>query len=102
MEWCEAQGSRSQSNESSKICKIVNSFIILFQCSEFVICGGIGLFSVGMIYYKYLEDLETKATTNKPYKEYYTVYRPNDPRIQRLRQEWYQNGAPPMTSAKVD
>ena len=57
---------------------------------------------MGLIYYKYCEDLETKGSTNKPYKEYYTVYRPNDPRIQRLRQEWYQNGAPPMTSAKAD
>ena len=80
----------------------LNSFTKLFQCSEFVICGGIALFSAGMIYYKYLEDLETKATTNKPYKEYYTVYRPNDPRIQRLRQEWYKDGAPPMTTCKVD
>ena len=76
--------------------------LFFFQCSEFVLCSGIALFSMGLIYYKYCEDLETKGSTNKPYKEYYTVYRPNDPRIQRLRQEWYQNGAPPMTSAKAD
>ena len=28
--------------------------------------------------------------------------RPDDPRIQKLRQEWYKNGAPPMTSVKLD
>ena len=85
-----------------------------------VICGGIALFSVGMIYYKYTSDKENGFATNKPYKEYYTVYRlvynllppasminfvfsrPDDPRIQKLRQEWYKNGAPPMTSVKLD
>ena len=40
-----------------------------------VICGGIALFSVGMIYYKYTSDKENGFATNKPYKEYYTVYR---------------------------
>ena len=60
------------------------------------------MFSLGAIYYKYLDDLETKSHSNKPYKEYYTVYRPNDPRIQRLREEWFKNGAPPMTTAKMD
>ena len=82
------------------ICKTLKP--ILFQCSEFVICGGIAVFSLGAIYYKYLDDLETKSHSNKPYKEYYTVYRPNDPRIQRLREEWFKNGAPPMTTAKMD
>ena len=90
-----------QSENVTQIESFVHKYFC-FQCSEFVICGAIGLFSMGMIYYKYLEDKETKAHTNKPYKEYYTVYRPNDPRIQRLRQEWFQNGAPPMTSAKIN
>eukprot|EP00088_Acartia_fossae_P018250 TRINITY_DN20523_c0_g1_i1.p1 TRINITY_DN20523_c0_g1~~TRINITY_DN20523_c0_g1_i1.p1 ORF type:complete len:114 (-),score=26.85 TRINITY_DN20523_c0_g1_i1:70-411(-) len=72
------------------------------ECSEMVLCGGIALFSIGMMYYKYQEDKKTGASSNKPYKEYYTVYRPDDPRISRLRQEWFQNGAPPMTSVKLD
>ena len=40
-----------------------------------VLCGGIALFSIGMMYYKYQEDKKTGASSNKPYKEYYTVYR---------------------------
>ena len=84
-----------------------------------VLCGGIAVFSVIGCYYKYVNDKETRSLTNKPYKDFYTVYRyvqlpsrltsnltfvvrPNDPRIERLRQEWFENGAPPMTSAKID
>ena len=63
------------------------------------------------------QDKRTKYYSNKPYKNYYTVYRlaeheicfdlsymlsrPDDPRIDALRKEWYENGAPPMTSARV-
>merc|ERR1711874_807672 len=72
------------------------------ECSEMVLCGGIAVFSVIGTYYKYVNDKETKSLTNKPYKDFYTVYRPDDPRIERLRQEWFENGAPPMTSAKID
>ena len=48
---------------------------ILFQCSEMVLCGGIAVFSVIGSYYKYVNDQETKSLTNKPYKDFYTVYR---------------------------
>ena len=40
-----------------------------------VITGGIALFSVGMIFYKFHENKESEIYTNKPYKQYYTVYR---------------------------
>ena len=40
-----------------------------------MLCGGIGLFSVIGIYYKYVNDQKTKSLTNKPYKDFYTVYR---------------------------
>ena len=40
-----------------------------------VLCGGIALFSLGAMYYKYTSDKENGFATNKPYKEYYTVYR---------------------------
>lgn len=66
------------------------------------LCFGIAMFSVGYMYYSYCEDKKTHISTNRPYKEYYTVYRPDDPRIERLRQEWYKNGAPTMTSTKLD
>ena len=40
-----------------------------------VLCGGIAVFSVVGCYYKYVNDKETKSLTNKPYKDFYTVYR---------------------------
>ena len=40
-----------------------------------VLCGGIAVFSVIGSYYKYVNDKETKSLTNKPYKDFYTVYR---------------------------
>ena len=40
-----------------------------------VLCGGIAVFSVIGSYYKYVNDQETKSLTNKPYKDFYTVYR---------------------------
>jgi len=72
------------------------------ESSEVVLTTGIALFSLGMMFYKFHENKETELYTNKPYKQHYTVYRPDDPRIERLRQEWFKNGAPPMTSAKLD
>ena len=40
-----------------------------------VLAGGIALFALGGIYKKFLDDKETGSMSNKPYKEYYTVYR---------------------------
>jgi len=71
------------------------------EASEVVFAGfifigsGIGLYMINE------QDKRTKYYSNKPYKNYYTVYRPDDPRIDALRKEWYENGAPPMTSARV-
>ena len=37
--------------------------------------------------YTYYDDKVTKRLTDKPYKYYYTVYRPDDPAIEHLRRE---------------
>ena len=37
--------------------------------------------------YTYYDDKVTKRLTDKPYKHYYTVYRPDDPAIEHLRRE---------------
>jgi len=70
--------------------------------SEVVICGGIALFSVIGFYFSYMDNKETGRITNIPYKSYYTVYRPDDPRIATLKEEWFKNGAPPMTTSSMD
>jgi len=71
------------------------------ESSEVAIAAMIFVGSSISIYTMYVNDKETKYFTNKPYKQYYTVYRPDDPRIENLRKEWYKNGAPPMTSTKI-
>jgi len=71
------------------------------ECPEVALTGMIATFSVIGLYYVLSGDKTDKKFTNKPYKDFYTVYRPDDPRIQKLRTEWFENGAPPMTSAKL-
>merc|ERR1712226_666990 len=70
------------------------------EVSEVVVCAGFAAFSIVGIYLNYLEEKRTNYATNKAYKEFYTVYRPDDPRIARVKEEWFANGAPPMTSSK--
>ena len=45
------------------------------QCPEVVLCGFIGISSAIAIYLGYLDDKKTNLSTNKPYKDFYTVYR---------------------------
>ena len=40
----------------------------------------------GLIYNAYRQDLGLKHLTDRPYKRFYTVYRPDDPKIENLRQ----------------
>jgi len=47
------------------------------------------------------EQGSTEHSDDKAYKEHYTVYRPNDPRIARIKEEWMEGGAPPMTSTRA-
>merc|ERR1719219_689488 len=60
----------------------------------------IGAASVVGIYMTYLEEKKTHAWTNMPYKNQYMVYRRDDPWIEKLRAEWYEKGAPEMTTTK--
>merc|ERR1719357_1829163 len=71
------------------------------ECSEVALGAGIFVFSSAMIYLAYVDDKKTGIHTNKPYKKYYTVYRPDDERIEKLKKEWFATGAPPMTSSKL-
>merc|ERR1712059_118307 len=70
------------------------------ECSGVAVCTVIGVFSVIGVYMTYLEEKETHCISNKPYKQWYTVYRPDDPRITKLKEEWYKNGSPPMTTSR--
>merc|ERR1712080_518174 len=71
------------------------------ECSSIAICAGIAAFSIVGLYCNYLEEKRTNYTTNEPYKRYYTVYRPDDPRIAKVKEEWFEKGAPPMTSSRM-
>ena len=72
------------------------------ECSEVVLACGLGVFGAVGTYMLYLEDKKTGQMSNRAYKDHYTVYRPNDPAIVRLKEEWYANGAPPMTSTRLE
>merc|ERR1719445_1652233 len=71
------------------------------ECSEVAVGLVIATVGCGLVYRSWLKDQETGYGHNKPYRTIYTVYRPDDPRIAKLRSEWYENGAPPMTSSKI-
>eukprot|EP00092_Neocalanus_flemingeri_P001949 GFUD01002080.1.p1 GENE.GFUD01002080.1~~GFUD01002080.1.p1 ORF type:complete len:113 (-),score=32.38 GFUD01002080.1:102-440(-) len=71
------------------------------ECSEVALASVIFVGSFVSIYLTYLGDKKTNIINNKPYKNFYTVYRPDDPRIEKLRKEWFANGAPAMTSTKI-
>merc|ERR1712127_143368 len=61
----------------------------------------LAVFSLGGIYKSYLNELETGYLSNKAYKDTYTVYRPNDPRLEHIKAEWFENGSPAVTSSKI-
>jgi hypothetical protein len=67
------------------------------------VCFGVFVGLIGCVgfYMHYQENKRTGYITNKPYKDYYTVYRPDDPRILKLREEWYKNGAPTITRSRI-
>eukprot|EP00090_Calanus_glacialis_P047655 TRINITY_DN999_c0_g1_i1.p1 TRINITY_DN999_c0_g1~~TRINITY_DN999_c0_g1_i1.p1 ORF type:complete len:114 (+),score=26.44 TRINITY_DN999_c0_g1_i1:41-382(+) len=71
------------------------------EAPEVALGLGIAIFSYTGIYLHWLSDRETQVHNNKPYKNFFTVYRPDDPRIQALRKEWFEKGAPAMTSTKM-
>jgi len=71
------------------------------ECSEVVVALGIAVFSGVAWYRNYLRNCETGYNRNKPYKHYYTVYRPDDPKILKLREEWFETGGPTITSSRI-
>ncbi len=75
--------------------------INFFQAPEVCLAAFIACIGMARMVYYFYEDKETGFYTNRPYKRYYTVMRPDDPKILKLRAEWYENGAPPMTSSKL-
>ena len=79
IKYSETKGSEKYCFKTILTSHLINAYLFLiqniFQCSEMVLAGGIALFALGGIYKKFLDDKETGSMTNKPYKEYYTVYR---------------------------
>ena len=41
--------------------------------------------AIGCLIYRYQEDQKNPRFKDKPYKRFYTVYRPDDPRIENLK-----------------
>jgi len=60
----------------------------------FFIFGACGIVKLVSAFY---EDQKTGCFTNLPYKKYYTVMRPDDERMMKLREDWFVNGAPVIT-----
>merc|ERR1719500_1453683 len=54
--------------------------------SEVALATCLGIFSLTGIYLYHLEDNKTGYSINKAYKDHYTVYRPDDPRIARIKE----------------
>jgi len=64
-------------------------------------CACLALIGVAKLVWNYNENEKNGTLTNLPYKKYYTVYRPEDERLLKLRSEWFENGVPPTTKTDM-
>jgi len=65
------------------------------------LCLFLGLLGAGKMVWAYYENEKTGFLDNKAYKRYYTVMRPDDARIVKFQEDWFENGLPPTTSARA-
>ena len=63
---------------------------LLAEAPELVYMTPIWVFTCGYIGFAMWKQANTQYLTNKPYKELYTVIRPDDPRVKNIRTEYYQ------------
>lgn len=71
------------------------------EAPEVCLAAFVGGLGVARVVYLYCTEKDSGYFDNRPYKLYYTVMRPDDPRIGRLRADWYENGVPPMTTTRL-
>lgn len=57
-------------------------FIIIFQLVVSLTASSI---AIGCLIYRFQEDQKNPRFKDKPFKRFYTVYRPDDPRIENLK-----------------
>jgi len=57
----------------------------IMDAPNFVICLGMGACAIGALAYMVYQDSKNPRFHDRPYKRHYTVWRPDDPRIQNLK-----------------